>query len=537
MRPTQRRRLKLALLVLLVPLLVGVGLLAAVLGLMQRDMTFVAEATADRARSIFDDAQRQLEQLAAATGGNCSEQAIFEMQRTVFHHPYIREVGIFRDKHLYCTNLGDVVPPLLVDEPGRLVLPPPGQIHIVPPVHTLQGGESIIVDYRASDGAGVNVLINPELIAEVLEYFAAGDDGVVLLKLKDGRALTPLATEPARTVAIPERPEPGFRRTAGGFIAVAAAEPYPIDAVVTAGYGWFAERWWSISRWPMAAALLATLLAFGLWRRGDDARGELAEAIAGGQLRLYYQPLYDMTLDRGAGAEALVRWQHPERGLVLPASFIALAEDSGLIEPLTDWVLQRAREDLPRLLELAPHLRVGINLSKQNLESERLVDALERSFPRGEMLPHVVFEITERSLISEGLERAKGLTARLAAHGARFALDDFGTGYSGLSYLRHFNLSYVKIDGSFGRAIDTEAVTANIVDGVIALARSLELELVAEGVETARQAELLKEKGIRLAQGFLYAPALPLSEFLEQLVERRGSDAVGQGQAERIPAV
>src|SRR5262245_61038086 len=238
MRARERRWLKLALLVLLVPLLVGVGLLAAAFGLMQRDMSFVAHATGGRARSILDDAQHQLEQLAAATGGNCSQQAIFEMQRTVFHHPYIREVGIFRGKELQCTNLGAVQPPLLVDEPGRLVLPPPGQIHIVPPVHTLQGGESIIVDYRAGDGVGVNVLINPELIAEVLEYFAAGDDGVVLLKLKDGRALTPLAAEPVRSVAIPERPEPGFRRTTGGFIAVAAADPYPIDAVVTAGYGW-----------------------------------------------------------------------------------------------------------------------------------------------------------------------------------------------------------------------------------------------------------------------------------------------------------
>ena len=531
MRSRQRQGLKLALLALIGPVLVGLGLLFAVLGLMRRDMSFVAAATAERARSIFEDAHHQLEHLAAATGGTCSEQAIFEMQRTVFHHPYIREAGIFRDKQLYCTNLGNVVPPLVVEEAGRLVLPPAGQIHIVPPVHTLQGGESIIVDYRAGEDAGVNVLINPELIAEVLEYFAAGDDGVVLLKLRDGRALTPLANEPAQTVAIPERPEPGFRRVAGGFIAVASAEPYPIDAVVTAGYGWFAARWWNLARWPMLAALLATLVALPLARRRDDAREALAEAIEGGQLRLYYQPLYDMNQGRWVGAEALVRWQHPERGLVLPGDFIALAEDSGLIEPLTDWVLRRARQDLPRLLEIDPNLRVGINLSKQNLESEHLVESLDRVFPNGELLPRVVFEITERSLISEGLDRAKALIERLAAHGARFALDDFGTGYSGLSYLRHFNLSYVKIDGSFVRAIDTEAVTANIVDGVIALARSLKLELVAEGVETARQAELLQGKGIRLAQGFLYAPAVPLSQFLEQLAEQQNrpglSGAIG----------
>jgi sensor c-di-GMP phosphodiesterase-like protein len=415
-----------------------------------------------------------------------------------------------------------------VDEPGRLVVPPAGQVHIVPPVHTLQGGESIIVDYRVRDGVGVNVLINPELIAEVLDFFAAGDDGIVMLKLMDGRALTPLASAPPSTVVIPAQAESGFFHASGGFIAVAEAERYPVQAVVTASYGWLRHRWWSISRWPMLAALLASLVAVAYARRTgraeDSLRESLTEAIEAHQLVLHYQPVVDLRDGRWLGAEALVRWRHPERGLVLPDEFITCAEDTGLIHPLTEWVLRQVRADLRQISEVSPDIDISVNLSKQNLESELLVEAIDATFPNGEMLGRVLFEITERSLISEGLERAKALVERLAAHGARFALDDFGTGYSGLSYLRHFKLSYVKIDGSFVRAIDTEAVTANIVDGVIALARSLNLELVAEGVETEHQATMLRDKGLRLAQGFHYSQPLPLGEFLEQL-RRRGAEA------------
>ena len=530
MKLRYRRRLLHVSLALLAPALVAFGLAFVVLGLMKRDTMFVAQATAERARSIFDDAQRQLEGLANATGGECSDAAIQAMQRAVFGNLYLREAGVFAGHDLLCTNLGRLDPPLAVDEPDRLVVPAPGQIHIVPPVHTLQGGESIIVDYRVRDGVGVNVLINPELIAEVLEFFAAGDDGVVMLKLRDGRALTPLGARPANAVAVPEKLEPGFQRVQGGYVAVAVAGKYPVEAVITASDAWLLKRWTGIALWPTLAALVASLIAVRLAsrsaRREQRQRDSLLEALQSGNMTLHYQPLVDLDTGRCVGAEALLRWRHPTRGLVLPGEFIDFAENSGLIVPITAWVLARVKSDLPRLHAVDPSLSVGVNLSKQDLESDELVEALDRTFPGGAGLDRIVFEITERSLIAEGLERAQALVERLGEHGARFALDDFGTGYSGLSYLRHFTLSYLKIDGSFVRALDTEAVTSTIVDAIIALARSLALDVVAEGAETPAQAAALRAKGIRLAQGWLYAKAMPIEELERyvrdhQVVEKR----------------
>jgi len=515
----RRRNLEAVLLAVLAPLLVGLVLWLALRELTRRDLVFLSDGAAARGAAVFGDAHRALERLARATDGTCSPATMTEMRRAVFEHSYVREAGLFVGQSVMCNNLGPIEPPLLVTEPGRLVVPPPGEIHIVPPVHTLQGGNSIIVDYRVRDGVGVNVLVNPALIAQVLDPYVIGDDGRVVLVLADGRVLTPLAH--ADGPALPATLVPGLRRTASGLVSVAKADPYPVLGVVTASDSWMWRRWWQLSRWPMTATFLAVLLTVAVVRRvrpsGDVLREELEEAISQGSMVVHYQPLVELGSGRWVGAEALVRWQHPTRGLVLPGEFIEQAERGGLIEALTIGVIRRARADLVHLVRIAPDFRVGVNLSKQDLESERVVAALDASFAEGDLLPRVVFEITERSLIDEGLEHAQALVARYTARGARFALDDFGTGYSGLSYLRHFALSYVKIDGSFVRAIDTEAVTANIVDGVIALARSLNLELVAEGVETDQQAAALRARGIRLAQGFLFARAMPFEEFEARL--------------------
>lgn len=189
----------------------------------------------------------------------------------------------------------------------------------------------------------------------------------------------------------------------------------------------------------------------------------------------------------------------------MPDQFIPLAESSGLVVPMTERFLEQVRDDLARLAPLPPGFRIGVNLSQAHFADQRLLDCLDRVFGPGQRLHHLGFEITERELLSNVAAQARGVVEELSRRGAEVSLDDFGTGYSGLSHLRHLPLHSIKIDRSFVWALDTEAVTASLVESIVALARSLNLGVVAEGVETEAQRARLTALGVVLHQGWLYA--------------------------------
>jgi len=240
-------------------------------------------------------------------------------------------------------------------------------------------------------------------------------------------------------------------------------------------------------------------------RARSALEAQLRQGLQSNELLLHYQPLVDRA-GRMIGAEALVRWQHPQRGLVPPAEFITLAEQSGLILPLGQWVMEHACAQLVAWSRSAAtrHLVLSVNVSVRQFRqadfADQVLNALRRSGAQARLLK---IELTESLLLNDAEEVIAKLDL-LRAHGVGFALDDFGTGYSSLSYLKRLRLDQLKIDRSFVRDVLTDPNDAAIVRTILALAQSLDLDVVAEGVETTGQFDFLQRHGCHAFQGYLF---------------------------------
>ncbi|MGP0090126.1 MAG: EAL domain-containing protein [Xanthobacteraceae bacterium] len=249
---------------------------------------------------------------------------------------------------------------------------------------------------------------------------------------------------------------------------------------------------------------------------------ELREAISCHEFELYYQPVIHSATRQLAGAEALVRWRHPLRGIVGPDDFIPLAEETGLIAELGEWVLRKACTEAARW---APHLNVAVNLSAAQFRKSNLVDVVATAIRDSGLAPErIELEITESVLLQKSAENI-GLLHQLRSLGPRIVLDDFGTGFSSLSYVQAFPFDKIKIDKSFVNEISSRPTCAAIVCAVTGLARSLNIVTTAEGVETEEQFELLIAAGCNQAQGYLFGQPRPACELNFADVESRAIKA------------
>ena len=244
---------------------------------------------------------------------------------------------------------------------------------------------------------------------------------------------------------------------------------------------------------------------------------DLRQALAGDQFELHYQPQLDLAKGEIVGVEALLRWHHPERGAISPVDFIPIAEETGLIAPIGDWVLRQACAQARAWRDqLAQDITIAINLSAVQFKSDiaatviKLLDDYQLS-PK-----QIELEITERILMRDS-DTNLTILQRLSDIGIRFSMDDFGTGYASLSYLRRFPFSKIKIDQSFVRDINTSADAAAIVRAVIGLGRSLEIAVTAEGVETDDQLQYLRREGCTQAQGYYIGRPVPAERFAAML--------------------
>ncbi len=251
---------------------------------------------------------------------------------------------------------------------------------------------------------------------------------------------------------------------------------------------------------------------------------ELRRALLEDQLRVFYQPKIDLASGKVIGVEALVRWKHPERGLISPGEFIPVAEETGLIGQLDFRVLEMACRWSCRMEEvMGVVVPVAVNLSTRSLFAADLVEHISRVLDETGLAPDVLrLEITESALM-EDVNRSFELFSRLREMGLELHLDDFGTGYSSLSYLRQFPLNCLKIDQSFTRDIPGEQRGVEIVRGIIGLGHALGLQVLAEGVEDAEQVRVLGELGCDQAQGFHYSRPLPCDE-VESFLLRKAPD-------------
>lgn len=254
---------------------------------------------------------------------------------------------------------------------------------------------------------------------------------------------------------------------------------------------------------------------------------ELRRALSSQQLCLYYQP--QISQEEGVfGAEALIRWPHPERGMISPAQFIPLAEDTGLIVPIGQWVLETACAQLKRWEQdpLTRNLQVSVNVSARQFRQADFVDSVRSILASSGANPaRLKIELTE-SLVLDNVATSIEKMRELRSSGVGFSMDDFGTGYSSLSYLKRLPLDQLKIDQSFVRDIAISAGDAVIVQTIIGMAHNLGLSVIAEGVENEAQRDFLVRNGCSAFQGFLYSPAVPAADFealLQKLSQQPGA--------------
>lgn len=249
-----------------------------------------------------------------------------------------------------------------------------------------------------------------------------------------------------------------------------------------------------------------------------DLETELRRALRRDELELHYQPRLNLEDGQIVGLEALVRWRHAERGLLPPSEFVPLAEQSGLIVPLGYWVISRALRDMQALLELGlPPLHMAINLSFRQFQDSQLLSTLSRLIAeRGVEAQWLEFELTETAVMRRS-DLVKQTMDALGRLGVRFSLDDFGTGFSSFMHLNSLPITLLKIDKSFVGGMEQREENRKLVHAMINLAHNLNLEVVAEGVETPEQLDLLRGFECDQVQGYLISRPLPLAELVEYL--------------------
>jgi len=247
---------------------------------------------------------------------------------------------------------------------------------------------------------------------------------------------------------------------------------------------------------------------------------DLFASIKKNEMLLYYQPKISMVDGSVKGAEALIRWQHPEQGMVSPDDFISIAEQSGFIQPLTEWVLNKALEDCSKCLSFNKDLSVSINLSALNLRDERIASIIVSMLDKWSVPPELLtLELTE-SAIMDDPDFAIEILTKLDAMGVSLSIDDFGTGHSSLAYIKKLPVDELKIDKSFINNITEDSSNEAIVRAVLVLAHHMNLSVVAEGIEDVATLNMLSELGCDIAQGYYFSKPMPFEEYLAWVKSR-----------------
>ncbi|AZC99325.1 EAL domain-containing protein [Pseudomonas chlororaphis] len=280
------------------------------------------------------------------------------------------------------------------------------------------------------------------------------------------------------------------------------------------------EGWWWLLPSSLVLAVFIGGLAFQLAGQRQSLGAELQGALRRGELQVLYQPIFDLRTRQCVGAEALLRWRRPDGTLTSPDLFIPMAENTGQIRPITDFVLQRLLEQLGHLLRANPQLYISVNLAACDVMVPRIGKVMARLLALHRVAARqIAFEVTERGLIDVVVARHNLQALRDVGH--QVLIDDFGTGYCSLAYLQTLPVDYLKIDKAFIDALGHDAASSGVAPHIIRMAHALQLKVIAEGIEFEDQALLLSSEGVRFGQGWLFAHALSAVQFIDLITRGR----------------
>ena len=484
----------------------------------------IAQDIAADTSQLLNDINQGLIALSDLTY-QCSVDDVSAMNLMSYDIPGISEIGLINpDRKLVCTSWGPIKPPLKPELPA-----PQAGFRLLGPLEIrLMNRYGLIALRQREDGSEIVALIHPSVLIGHMGADLGEHGFAVLVRRVDTHLYAWEGNVPEMEMVASESEggdgstqlralfKDGIERT----LFAVELDGFPGTYSVVA-----AADEWILHDWQRMAVLLgaigtgtSALLVFlivGILQRRLSLQGELERSLQKDEFEINYQPVIELKSGRCIGAEALICWCQPGGKRVRPDLFIPLAEDTGLIEPMTVWLMQKLRTEIGQLLQDDRSLHIAINLSPGHFESERILQSSSSIFGNSGILPEqIIYEITERGLIEDADGKAKDIMRRLQSRKSGIALDDFGTGYSSLSYVETFPLDYLKIDKRFVDTVGVDALNAGMLDTIIDMAQRLGLSTIAEGVETAQQADYLLNRGVDYAQGWHYSRAMPAAEFI-----------------------
>ncbi|WP_026001366.1 EAL domain-containing protein [Pseudomonas donghuensis] len=450
---------------------------------------------------ILDNISGAARSLLPLAGLPCMEEKL-ALRDQVTRRSFVRSTNLVYRNELYCSSLfgpyseqvnaSDYVDGKLWLMNGNSVTP--GHPLLVYRVYEGERGAISTVDGDHLLTALRLIGPHTQLLLQVGRYWM-GKDGLVHEGLAPAAAVAPVRLDPSH---YPFSIHSGYEH---GKIGQVMRDEYPALFGLLVFLGVIAG---AVCRWML--------------RRASSPRVELQRAMEADEFLPYFQPVVRKGDYRWAGAEVLMRWQHPREGLVRPDLFIPYAEHSGQIVPMTRLLMQRTAQLLaPHAALMDDGFHIGINITADHCQDLALYHDCRNflaAFPPGRVL--LTLELTERKLIAPS-EATQTLFAKLHELGVMIAIDDFGTGQSSLSYLRQFKVDYLKIDQSFVALIGVDALSLHILDSIIELSAKLELGIVAEGVETDTQRDYLARHNVDFQQGYLFARPMPIEDFVRAL--------------------
>ncbi len=470
----------------------------------QAKLTASALTAAQRTSNSLAEISNTLRTLDPLTLTPCSDQHIARMRQLTVNTRSIEEIGYFDHDQLQCSSWG---------RNSKHVQQPPVdftmvdglQVRLRVPAIASKGNVMVGFQYRAHNALTVperfvDVIVDPDLALII-----ATDDGHLLGQLNAPAADTVRALLSRPVNQIDDEYVIGVAHH-NGVLAMALAPRARLSEHL------HREQLMLVPVGLMIAAGLITLLVWAVRRRLSPL-GELARAVRKREFVVHYQPILDLNSGHCVGAEALVRWQRPDGSMVRPDLFIPLAEESGLVLPITDQVIDHVVAELGALLVANRTLHIAINLSAADIKSGRALGVIDQALAgTGIATAQIWLEATERGFMD--VNSARNTLDRARKTGHAVSIDDFGTGYSSLSHLQTLPLDALKIDKSFVDTIGTGSATSSVTPHIIGMAKTLGLKIVAEGVETAIQADYLRNHQVDFAQGWLFAKAMPATAFI-----------------------
>jgi sensor c-di-GMP phosphodiesterase-like protein len=471
----------------------------------QQRLDAFARQAIDRANMTINQARYALKSLSPLMLRPCSPDHIARMRQLSVNSRAVAEIGYHEYRILKCTSWG-LVNQHIDQNLADFMIPDSMEIKTrMTPI--VSGGDTMMsVQYGAH-----NALINLAQFADIII-----DKGMHLTLARTGGAILASSGISVEDNLI-EQLIAGTLSPEQDHYYHALVKTPDWTAVVVADKNSVLLNLRRIQLWmlPLGAfiSLFIVFLVIRLSRSRLSPLAELRLAVKKKEFVVHYQPILDLKTGRCIGAEALVRWRRPDGALARPDLFIPLAEDSGLIIPITDQVIETVIRELKKELAADRSLHIAINLCADDIRTGRVLPVIAEALDKTGIHPGQIWlEATEHGFMDITSARVTLSKAREMGHST--AIDDFGTGYSSLQYLQGLPMDALKIDKSFVNTIGTGAVSSAVIGHIIDMAKSLNLFIVAEGVERQDQADYLAEKGVDFAQGWLYTKAMPAKEFL-----------------------